>query len=283
MHQGTRKTFSAETRGPIAARRADALADMAETWLAKGPATSSSADRYQVMLHVTAETRDSSAHLENGPHVTAETSKRICCDASISRLLSDDKGEPISIGRKSRTIPPPMRRAMRARDKGCRFPGCTRRHFIDGHHIRHWSDGGDTSLDNLVQLCRHHHRLVHEGGFGCERNARGRIVFTNPSGAALNATGTLPRYRGNVVADLRRRLEDRHIHAATCVTKWQGEKMDRHLAVGLLWDLDNDRPAEDMAGNASRKTHVTAETSGGGYAPQSGRSTARIKAELEGR
>ena len=96
---------STRGRPSFATRRADALMEMAESYLQQGPKSSSSADRYQVMVHV-----------------TAETSRRIGCDTSISRLLENAKGEPISIGRKSRVIPPPMRRALQARDKGCRFP-----------------------------------------------------------------------------------------------------------------------------------------------------------------
>ena len=265
------KEVSAETREPVSARRADAIAEMAESYLATGPARSSSADRYQVMVHVhpegtkSAETSDHSRHceehsdeaismrsprslrdlamtgqVEDGPHVTAETSQRICCDTSISRLTEDSSGEPLSIGRKSRVIPPAMRRALRSRDKGCRFPGCTHRHFIDGHHIKHWADGGETSLDNLVQLCRRHHRLVHEGGFGCERNSAGAIVFRDREGSVIGDAGTpLPRYRGNVDADLRARLEDRYIDSQTCVTRWTGEMMDRDLAVSMLWDFNH--------------------------------------------
>jgi hypothetical protein len=216
---------------------------MAESYLANGPSNSSSAERYQVMLHVTAETSASSdigcGEIENGPGVTAETSKRICCDTSVSRIVADQYGEPLSIGRKSRVIPPAMRRALQARDRQCRFPGCTHRHFIDGHHIRHWAEGGETGLDNLVLLCRHHHRLVHEGGFGCEKDSTGKIIFTDPAGMKIDTSGsTRRRYRGNVLPHLRERLEDRHIHAQTVVSKWTGETMDRDLAVGTLVELD---------------------------------------------
>jgi hypothetical protein len=239
---------------PISARRADALAEMAESYLEAGPASSSSADRYQVMVHVTAETlvtdesnssgvnavtsanpAEEICHIENGPRVTAETSRRICCDSSVSKFVEDGEGEPLSIGRKSRVIPPPMRRALKARDKNCRFPGCTHQHFIDGHHIKHWADGGETSLDNLVQLCRFHHRLVHEGGFTCEKDHRGKVVFVDKFGQAINESGhSRPPTTGNVVVKLREKLEDRRIHAQTCVTKWDGEPMDRELAVGHL-------------------------------------------------
>jgi hypothetical protein len=81
------------------------------------------------------------SHIENGPGVSAETSRRICCDSPVSRLIEDEEGEPLSIGRKSRVIPPAMRRALKAPDKNCRFPGCTHQYFIDGHHIQHWPDG----------------------------------------------------------------------------------------------------------------------------------------------
>jgi len=241
---------SAETRPPIGERRANALAEMAESYLANGRSASSSAERYQVVMHVhpdvSAVTSTSEpAYLEHGPHVSADgvpsgrTSRRLCCDASITRLVEDETGEPLSIGRKSRVIPPAMRRALKARDRQCRFPGCTHRYFIDGHHIRHWADGGETSLPNLVLLCRHHHRLVHEGGFGCEMVGQ-CVVFRDPEGKVLPDTGrTSPLPRPNVIVDLKKRLEDRDIHARTCVTHWEGELMDRHLAVGLLCDLDS--------------------------------------------
>jgi len=264
---------TADSWEPISARRADALAEMAESYLQTGPAESSSADRYQVMIHVSAETLeaelpdqsdvtavtsetharhceegkarrsnpsedDQICHIENGPHVTAVTSRRICCDSSVSRIIEDEKGEPLSIGRKSRVIPPPMRRALKARDKNCRFPGCTHQHFIDGHHIKHWADGGETSLDNLVQLCRFHHRLVHEGGFGCEVDQDGKVVFKNQFDQLISESGHKPPpLKDNVVINLQEKLEDRHIHSQTVVSKWEGETMDRDLAVGNLWTL----------------------------------------------
>ena len=144
-----------EEREPIAARRADALAEVAETYMNNNDSSGSTADRYQVIVHVPAGTsatvgagtaRD--PYLEDGPHVTAETSRRIACDSSIVPIKEDKNGEPLSIGRRSRTIPPPMRRALRVRDKGCRFPGCTNTRFVDGHHIQHWADGGETMMFN---------------------------------------------------------------------------------------------------------------------------------------
>ncbi len=241
---------------PIGQRRADGLAAMAETYLEKGPARSSSADRYQVVLHVIKgsdpffqsednvarplplEKMDPTPLLEDGPRVTAVTSRRICCDTSISALVEDEKGEPLSIGRKSRIIPPAMRRALKARDKICRFPGCTHRYRIDGHHIKHWANGGETSLDNLVQLCRFHHTLVHEGGFSCEKDEGGNVIFRNPIGHKIDTSGhALPLLTDDIVTNAKEILEDRHIDSQTCITKWRGEKMDKDLAVGNLWAL----------------------------------------------
>jgi len=109
-------------------------------------------------------------------------------------------GAPLRIGRKTRKIPPALGRALRARDGGCRFPGCERRRFVDAHHIRHWARGGATDQDNLLLLCRHHHRLVHEGGYSVERLPDGRVRFRLPNGKLLGAArpprgdpGQLPR------------------------------------------------------------------------------------------
>ncbi|MGI9206030.1 MAG: DUF222 domain-containing protein [Woeseiaceae bacterium] len=239
-----------ETRPTFATRRADALARITESYLETGDQPSSSADRYQVMVHVSAETlapdvsantsQNESCRIEAGPHVSAETAQRLRCDTSISLLVENQDGAPLTIGRKSRVIPPPMRRALRARDEGCRFPGCTHTCFIDGHHIRHWANGGETSVDNLVLLCRHHHRLVHEGGFDCEREPGGDVVFRNLLGKRIgNSTYASPKNVENPIPQLKETLEDRQIHSNTCVTKWQGEKMDRNLAVELLWQEDN--------------------------------------------
>ena len=94
-----------------------------------------------------------------------------------------------NVGRRSRTVPPSTRRALETRDRGCRFSGCGLR-FTDAHHIEHWADGGETSLRNLVLLCRRHHRRVHEDGWKVYSDKIGQVVFFTPSGKAL---GAVPR------------------------------------------------------------------------------------------
>lgn len=229
-------------REPIAARRADALAVVAETYLGNGGASGSAADRYQVVLHVRSESagvdRANNAHyIENGPRVSAETSARLACDCSTVTVTEDEQGEPLSIGRRSRTIPPAIRRALWARDGGCRFPGCTHHRFVDGHHIVHWQHGGETSLDNLVLLCRHHHRLVHEGGFDCARSDDGEIYFADRNRARLPDYAA-PREvtLAESMAYLYRKFRDKNVSAETCVAKQTaGERMDYGYAVSVMF------------------------------------------------
>ena len=171
-------------------------------------------------------------------NVSAETSRRVGCDCSIIAVLEDGDGEPLSVGRKTRAIPPAIRRALRFRDKGCRFPGCTNTRYVDGHHIEHWADGGDTSLENLVQLCRHHHRLVHEGGFGCKRLSDGEIEFTAPDQLVLDESP--PRtgmfHEQDPYAWFEREMRELEIDSHTCEAKWYaGEVLDQQHAVSSLF------------------------------------------------
>ena len=150
----------------LSQRRADALGLFAETWLSHGY-RSLGGDRHQIMVHVDSETLRNGTpgrcEIESGPSLAAQTARRLSCDASLISIVEDESGQPLDVGRKTRSIPPAIRRALRSRDAGCRFPGCTHTRFLDGHHIGHWADGAETKLSNLVMLCRFHHRQVHEG------------------------------------------------------------------------------------------------------------------------
>lgn len=228
----------ADVTAETSTRRADALAAVAETFLSNPDHAGSTADRYQVVLHVTAETSadgrgDSGSHLEEGPHVTAETSRRLSCDCNVVPIRENAVGEPLSIGRRSRSIPAAISRALRARDGGCRFPGCTHSRYVDGHHIRHWADGGATSLDNLVLLCRHHHRLVHEGGFGCRRSETGEIVFTDRRGQSMPDASPLPGLAGHLDDWLDRELIENTIDHESCRARMDAsDRIDWAMAVG---------------------------------------------------
>jgi hypothetical protein len=185
-------------------RRADALGRLAECALAAGFDHGTAGDRYQVVLHVDAAAdedrhnpivaKSTQAALEadhGATDVSAETWQRIACDASRLVMRHAHDGSVLDVGRKTRTIPAAIRRALLARDRHCQFPGCTARR-CDGHHIRHWAEGGPTSLDNLTLLCRRHHRAVHEGGFTIARSDDGTPTFYRPDGTCVEIAPALP-------------------------------------------------------------------------------------------
>jgi Domain of unknown function (DUF222)/HNH endonuclease len=120
----------------------------------RAASTAAAADHYQVVVHV-----DDSA-LRGGlgrSDLPTETVKRLTCDGSLITIVEDDRGTPLDVGRKQRTVSTPLKRALWSRDRHCSFPGCHNRRYVDAHHIRHWASGGETSLDNLTLLCSHHH------------------------------------------------------------------------------------------------------------------------------
>ncbi len=176
-------------------RRADAAGLVAERALAAGfgadadeaVQSGTRAERYQVTVHTemsTLQENGEGGRSElDGVRVSAETSRRMSCDASVVHMLHRD-GQVVSVGRKTRTIPPHLRRALEERDRGCRYPGCGSR-FTEAHHVKHWADGGETSLANTVLLCRRHHRLVHEGGVRMALDAKGQAVFFTRDGKML--------------------------------------------------------------------------------------------------
>jgi hypothetical protein len=115
------------------------------------------------------------AELEWSQPIPAETARRLACDAAITPIIDGEADHT------SRVIPGPTRRALVARDKGCRFPGCDcPPAWTDAHHIKHWADGGPRTLDNLVLLCRRHHRLVHEEGWTLDLQQNRELVAVPP-------------------------------------------------------------------------------------------------------
>ena len=120
-----------------------------------------------------------------GP-IHPQTARRLACDASLSRIITGPRSEPLDVGRKTPVVPAPMRRAVVVRDRHCRFPGCDRPHaWCDAHHAVHWADGGPTALSNLVLLCRRHHRLVHAPGAFSVEMSEARPRFRRPDGTLV--------------------------------------------------------------------------------------------------
>lgn len=222
-------------RRTLAERAADALVDMIETAASAGSsgAGRTGGDRYQVVVHVDSEILLTPAaevgqrcEIEDAGRIAAETARRLCCDAGIVPLV-EREGRTVDVGRRTRAIPPATRRALRARDGGCQFPGCTERRHVDGHHIEHWALGGKTKLSNLVELCRHHHRLVHEGGYTVNRLDDGAFEFRRPTGRRIPR---VPRLRGGEAQHVRERHRTAHDACATI----DYAPMDRDLGVLAL-------------------------------------------------
>ena len=279
----------------IAQRRADALGLVAESALAGALDAGSPGDRYQVAVHVAAETLAASkpepapaalgaisaetrelspaasaalgaisaetrelspaasapaapaAHLDAGQavieqaggiHVGTEVARRVACDAGLVVLRHAAAGEVLDIGRRTRTIPTALRRALEDRDRNqCQFPGCNSRH-CDAHHVVHWADGGATRLTNLVLCCRFHHRAVHEEGFQVVAGTDGQFQFLRPDGKPLPAVPPAVRWEGAPLAPTDARLAAAGIgigpHTAT--PEWYGESLHLTAALDVLWE-----------------------------------------------
>jgi Domain of unknown function (DUF222) len=252
-----------EAPGNRPMRRADALALMAETFVHQGPRKLSTADRYQVVVHVEAETlRDSTAgrcEIEHGPAVAAETARRLACDASLVTVTENERGDALDVGRKTRSIPPAIRRALNSRDQGCRFPGCTHQRYVDAHHIHHWVHGGETKLGNLVTLCRFHHRYVHEENVTIQSQPNGNWGFLKPDGTAFDEVrpAQTPAYAWTDLVDAHDE-QGIPIDSQTAATRWRGEAMDYGLAIQVLFQqADRAQQADDSTDGPD----VSAETS----------------------
>ena len=171
-----------------------------------------------------------------GIHISAETARRLACDAATVRIQHGARREILDVGRRTRTISPALRRALNARDRQCRFPGCRNRR-CDGHHLVHWAHGGATTLDNLVLLCRRHHRAVHEDGFRVTLNAHGDVRFFQPDGRPLPEAPAPPNWTGRPLAPVRGRLgrEGIDIDPDTLTPDWRGERLDLDWVIHQLW------------------------------------------------
>ena len=275
-----------------AQRRADALGLVAESALTGGLDPGNSADRFQVTVHVQADTlaareaagdgklhdkparccggaKDPSApgpaavataHVSaeiapdtdtdldaglavieqvGGLHLGRDTARRVGCDAGVVVLSHGADGEVLDVGRRTRTVPSALRRALQSRDRGqCQFPGCESRR-CDAHHVEHWADGGETRLQNLLSLCRFHHRAVHEAGFRVARgDPDGQFRFLRPDGEPLPAEPPLSSWAGAPLAPTDARLAAAGISIGpdTATPEWYGESLHLTAALDVLWE-----------------------------------------------
>ena len=244
-----------------AQKRADALVWMAEqalNSLAEGAKPLSNPEKYQIIVHLEPErlqgppeipvdtAENYAGSLESGaahfPLSTA-TARRLACDAALLPVLEDGGGKVLNVGRKTRTIAPALRRALHLRDQGCRFPGCTQTRYVDAHHVKHWCDGGETALDNLITLCRHHHRLLHQADYAIVTKPNGDFDFHQPGGKRMPGALAQQFVDAEDTEDTPA-IERQHaalglmIDADTALTLWQGEACDYSLAVAALLSME---------------------------------------------
>ena len=123
----------------------------------------------------------------DGTPISEAALRRLLCDSGLRLTLDDAEGRAVGIGRRSRAIPAWLESQLRWRDGGCRFPGCEHTHWLHGHHLVHWPDGGRTDLSNLAVLCGAHHRYLHEGGWRLTGDPDGELTFTSPTGRAYTS------------------------------------------------------------------------------------------------
>ena len=157
-------------------------------------------------------------------------------------MLVDSLGKPIKVGKKTQAIPTRVKRAVRARDRGCRFPGCGQRLFTDVHHIRWRSRGGSNRLANLAELCWHHHWLVHEGGWGLEAEPDGELVAIQPNGELL-ALRSVAIDPGDGSIEARNTKTGVVIEPDTLIPTWYGDPLDLdHITTSLMQQWEWEHP-----------------------------------------
>ena len=224
-------------------RLADALVGIFEGVRREAPKLSGGTV-HEIMVHTTLEAlrrkpgEGPAGTLEDGTLLDPTTMRRLSSEAAVVFVRRGDDGEVLDVGRATRTIPPALRRALRIRDGGCRFPGCDCHRHVDAHHVKHWVDGGETSLDNLITLCRFHHRAVHERGFSVSAEGDD-FVFRDRHGELIERVPRRPLHAGDF-EPLRwppavgvNRLDPHGV-----LPRWNGDGLNLDWAVDSLFQAD---------------------------------------------
>jgi len=201
------------------AQQADALIAVMRSYLdgGQGSEGGSTADQYQVVVHADAKSLRGGVGRSDLP---IETVKRLLCDCSFATVFEDENGRPLDVGRKQRTVSTSLRRALYARDRGCTFPGCPRKRYLDGHHLKHWINGGETKPENLALLCTYHHRMLHEGGFSIAKEADETLRFITADGRTIPPHGYR---REDFVDDDLGGMNENPSAEGFCTTRAQGD------------------------------------------------------------
>jgi hypothetical protein len=170
-------------------------------------------------------------HVEDGPAISVSTAQMLACTAALSWMRHDRDGTILDLGRRRRRPNSAQRRAARERDHcRCRYPGCESRR-TDLHHIRYWANGGRTTLDNLISLCKRHHMLVHDRGYLIGARPGGTFTFYRPDGTPLPTSPALPDPSSGTIDD----CHDADITPDTIIPKWYGERLDLDHAIYICF------------------------------------------------
>jgi hypothetical protein len=232
----TSDRVAADARDPELAR-ADALVDACRAALGGGlGGVDDAGPPVTILAHVDQDVLDDPgaegcSFIDGVGAISSHTARRLACSATVHTLvyLLDGRVEP---GGTTRAVPRRLRRAVLARDGGCRFPGCTQRRFVDVHHVVYWSEGGATVPSNLTSLCRAHHRLVHEGGFRLAMSPDGRVQVWGPHGAEVMPAPPMSPVPGSS-------LEDDHVEGGLDLgprsLAYDGEEMDLGCVLDALF------------------------------------------------
>ena len=251
---------------PTSTSLADALVEIAEAYIAAKARAAQNPDVYQVIVHATPDAlvpddpapdaaaaddhgvgeRASRCHVEDGPAISRAALQQIACDAVLSWISHDARGNALNAGRRRREPTPAIRRALRDRDQcRCRFLGCGRR-AAQAHHIRWWLYGGHTRLDNLISLCKYHHRLIHRRRYSIGTAASGMFTFFRPDGQRIPDSPPLPEPDGPLGGQ-----HDAEITPGTIVPPWYGERLDLDYAISVLFGNQQAREARQQAALAA--------------------------------
>jgi hypothetical protein len=227
---------------PTAFSRADALIEMVQAVMRGDRPDRSSAELVVSIpvetLHARAAHDPSNiACCADGTAISSAAARRLACDAGLVAMIEDQRGNILAVGRKQRTISGSMKRALLKRDQTCRFPGCQSRIFLEGHHIKHWADGGQTELSNLVSTCSFHHRFLHEYGFTIELRDDGTVVAFDDRGRAIHEVPAVPRTSDLGWPNLLQRNDGLDIDSET-IECWDGTPVDYGALVDCLVRAD---------------------------------------------
>ncbi|HXY43589.1 MAG TPA: DUF222 domain-containing protein [Acidimicrobiales bacterium] len=226
-------TFEESLQG-LETKAADALVALCTSVLGRGLGEEMEDPHISVLVHVDEQVLDDAsapgcAHIEGVGAIGAHAARRLACEGAVSRLVFAVDGAVEAQGT-SRTVPWAMRRALLARDRGCRWPGCTTRRFLHAHHVVFWSRGGPTALSNLVALCGAHHRLVHEGGWNLRLERSGALQVRSPAGVELPAVPAC-RAAGDGLVEAHSK---RGLHIGPDTLAYGGERFDLGLTIDAL-------------------------------------------------